>query len=373
MTIRFCGVACFSLALVLTPCAIDHAAADPPSKQQPDGEVEIESSVGSALQWLANHQSADGSWSFDHRGGKCDGRCGNPGSLTAGKNAATAMALLPFLGAGETHKKGDHKKTVRRGVRFLIANAKKENTTTSFLESGGHMYSHGLCATALCEAYGISGDKKLRKIAQSSLNFIVEAQDPVGGGWRYQPRQPGDTSVSGWQISALRAGQSANLDVPKKTLLGVTQFLNAVQSDGGARYGYTSPGAGAATTSIGLLSRLHFGWKRDNEAVERGVQFLQSQGPSHRNMYYNYYASQVMFQVGGEPWQKWNEKMRAFLVEEQEQDGHEAGSWYVAGDHGANRAGRLYCTSMAALTLEMYYRHLAIFQLPANTEQQGEQ
>jgi hypothetical protein len=33
----------------------------------------------------------------------------------------------------------------------------------------------------------------------------------------------------------------------------------------------------------------------------------------------------------------------------------------VNGGHGADAAGRLYCTSLATMILEVYYRHLPIY------------
>ena len=55
--------------------------------------------------------------------------------------------------------------------------------------------------------------------------------------------------------------------------------------------------------------------------------------------------------------------MREMLVTTQSKKGHEAGSWYegVEGGHGADAAGRLYCTSLATMILEVYYRHLPIY------------
>ena len=53
------------------------------------------------------------------------------------------------------------------------------------------MYGHGLCSIALCEAYGMSEDRSLVRAAQATLNYIVNSQDPTGGGWRYAPREPG--------------------------------------------------------------------------------------------------------------------------------------------------------------------------------------
>jgi hypothetical protein len=34
----------------------------------------------------------------------------------------------------------------------------------------------------------------------------------------------------------------------------------------------------------------------------------------------------------------------------------------LKGDHGADIGGRLYCTSMATMVLEVYYRHLPIYR-----------
>jgi len=183
----------------------------------------------------------------------------------------------------------------------------------------------------------------------------------VGGGWRYQPRQAGDTSVTGWQIVALKTGYFAYLRVPPITLKKAENFLDSVQTNGGAGYGYTTPGTGPATTAIGLLCRMYLGWKRDNEALKRGVEWLSEQGPSKSNLYYDYYATQVMRHYGGEAWKQWNAEMRDFLVEAQVREGPEAGSWFVKGDLGAERGGRLYCTSLAALILEVYYRHTPIY------------
>ena len=231
------------------------------------------------------------------------------------------------------------------------------------------MYSHGLAAITLCEAYAMTQDRELMQPAQLSINHIVYAQDPVGGGWRYQPRQPGDTSAVGWQLMALKSGHMAYLQVPPVTVQGAMRFLDSVQSDSGAKYGYTSPGAGPATTAVGLLCRMYLGWKKDNGALHRGVEFLSKRGPSPNNMYYNYYATQVMRHFEGEMWENWNTPMRDSLVKSQIKKGHEEGSWHMGrGDHGSERGGRLYCTSMATMILEVYYRHLPIYGKQAAEE-----
>jgi hypothetical protein len=105
------------------------------------------------------------------------------------------------------------------------------------------------------------------------------------------------------------------------------------------------------------------------------VDFLSKTGPSKSNMYFNYYATQVMRQYCGDPgtenhelWVKWNTSMRDSLVSSQDKTGHQKGSWHTSGDHGAERGGRLYCTSMATMILEIYYRHMPIYGKQAATD-----
>ncbi len=332
------------------------------------GSDASERAVALALEWLAKHQMPDGGWNFNHAvHPECRGQCRNPGELAQARNAATGMALLPFLGAGQTHEKGKYKEAVRKGLYFLVSRMKVSPQGGSLFEDGGRMYSHGICSIALCEAYAMTHDKRLYAPAQQALNFIAYAQDPVGGGWRYTPRQPGDTSVVGWQIMALKSGHMAYLRVPPITVKKASLFLDTVQSNNGANYGYTDPGKGAATSAIGLLCRMYLGWKKENPALERGTKWLGDRGPSS-NMYYNYYATQVMHHVEGDPWKNWNAVMRDQLVQSQAKKGHETGSWYVTGDRHGDRGGRLYSTAMATMVLEVYYRHLPIYRKQSTEE-----
>jgi hypothetical protein len=322
------------------------------------GNAASEAAVAAALKWLALHQRPDGSWSFDHRNGPCKT---NPGGLAEAYNGATGMALLPFLGAGQTHKEGEYKQTVKGGLAYLVRSMKLKEGGAGDLTDGGTMYTHGICSIVLCEAYAMTNDRELMAPAQAAVNYIVFAQDPVGGGWRYAAKQPGDTSVVGWQLMALKSAHMAYLNVPPATVKGASAFLDSVQVDSGSGYGYTNPGDGAATTSVGLLSRMYLGWKKDNGALQRGVDKLSKMGPSKNNMYFNYYATQIMRHYGGDEWTKWNNVMRDQYVNSQAKEGAEKGSWYIAGDHGSERGGRIYCTSMATMVLEVYYRHMPIY------------
>ncbi len=329
------------------------------------GSAESERAVAGALVWFARHQLADGGWSFDHRLAKsCAGKCARSGSAGTARNAATAMSLLCFLAAGQTHEDGRYQDVVANGLKYLtthIKPAKKDGG--SFHEAGGSMYSHGLATRALCEAYGMTGDMELMKPAQAAINFVHFSQDPVGGGWRYGPKQAGDTSVTGWQIAALKTAHRAFLKINPNTVRGAIKFLDDVSADDGAHYGYTTSGRGRATTAIGLLCRMQLGWDNDNPALHKGIEWLAEAGPSIGNgrasLYYNYYATQALFHFGDKKlWKKWNAVMRDGLVASQNQvkNSHEFGSWSFKGDDGAERGGRLYCTARSTLIVETYYR-----------------
>jgi len=325
------------------------------------GNDASERAVALSLIWLAEHQMPDGGWNFDHRLGSCQGRCGQFGGAAEARRAATAMALMPFLGAGQTHKEGKYKNTVSRGLFFLMKSMQFSPLGGSFYEKHGRLYSHGLGSIAICEAYAMTRDRDLFEPARLAITFICRAQDQVGGGWRYEVGQPGDTSVVGWQLMALKSAHMAYLDVPKVTVQRANLFLDTVQKpDGG--YGYTdNTGGSPATTAVGLLCRMYLGWKHDHPQLKAGVAYLDKLGPDPNNMYYNYYATQVMHHYEGDEWKRWNKKMRDHLVTTQAMDGHERGSWFFNDPHGAAMGGRLYSTALGAMVLEVYYRHMPIY------------
>ncbi len=320
-----------------------------------------ESAVDRALQWIADHQLPDGGWSFDLTNCvTCAGKCSHSGELKGpDRCAATAMALLPFLGRGSTHRKAAYCQQIGEGIGFLVGLV-REGQGKAY-GTGGSLYSQGLAAIVLSECFAMSGDDRLRSPAQAALDFIVQAQDPAGGGWRYSPRQPGDTSSFGWQVTALHSGRLAGLEVNPLVVRKAIGFLDSVQVNDGAGYGYTAPGDRPGTSAVGLLCRSYLGWNQDHPALRRGVAKLAAIGPIS-DLYFGFYATRLMHYVEGDDWVDWHQCMKAMLLARQSTAGHEAGSWYegVDGGHGPSAAGRLYCVSLATMILEIPYRWLPI-------------
>ena len=307
--------------------------------------------------------------------------------MTSARAAATGLALLSYLGAGHTQLDGQYRQVVGRGIDALAGMADPGEHGVSFIEPGGRMYSHGIATMAICEAYALTGDPRLGQLAQGAINFVCYAQNPQGGGWRYDIREPGDTSVMGWQIGALKSGYLSHLSVPPVVIAKASYYLDTTSINDGREYVYTlnvaddvKPAPSQATTAVGLLCRMYMGVQRDDPGLTSGMNYLAEMGPSiDGNAYYNFYATQALFHYTngkGSKWKKWNETLRNHLVESQHQEGHATGSW--APPTGPNTfhsdgGGRLYQTTLSTMMLEVYYRIMPIYQAEAVEQDFGKE
>ncbi len=232
------------------------------------------------------------------------------------------------------------------------------------------MYAHGQGAIVLCEAYAMTGDARLRQAAERAIQFIVDAQHPAGG-WRYQPGEPGDTSVLGWQLMALQSARAAGLSVPYPTLAAADDFLDGMMARDEVRYRYQRRREPThVMTAEALLCRMYLGWTLREPRLQEGLRWLVEDYPpelARPDIYYWYYATQVLHHGGGPLWSEWNFQLRDVLVQSQVRRGHAAGSWDPRGPH-SQTGGRIYMTALAICTLEVYYRHAPIFRRPSGLE-----
>ena len=152
------------------------------------------------------------------------------------------------------------------------------------------------------------------------MNFILAAQNAADGGWRYNPGDPGDTSVFGWQLTALKSAKLAGLNVGESVFTGASKWLDSVAVREGTEYAYQPGNSSSHTiTAVGLLGRQYLGAKRDNPMLTGGMKYLLNHLPdeSFPNIYYWYYGTQVMHNMSGNEWDTWNRKMRDLLLRTQ--------------------------------------------------------
>jgi hypothetical protein len=326
------------------------------------GSLASEQAVEAALQWLANHQLPSGAWSLVHDGGQCKGQCANPGCRDRFDPAATGLSLLAFLGAGYTHREGKYTDNVKRALYYLHQAVETTPQGASFLaQSERGMYNHGIATFALCEAYQLTGDPDLKDLCQQAIYFIESAQS-YNGGWGYLPKQPGDLTISGWQMMALKSARAAKLNVESSTIARAKNFITSQRAKDGVTYFYREPnGQSICCTAIGVLLRMFLGDNWTDPAILEGLILLSKHRDYGSDIYFRYYTTLALFHAGGPLWEQWNTACREHLIATQASEGHESGSWYFENAF-AKDGGRLYTTAMAAMTLEVYYRYAPLYQ-----------
>lgn len=367
------------------------------------GSPQTEEAIEMGLAFLARHQQPEGHWKLETFGtGTGDDEDEMP--VFRSDAAATALALLAFQGAGYNHKEYKYAAQVDRAVQWLVDHQDENGClyVTSDEESNKYsrLYSHGIAALALCEAYGMTQDPELKLPAQRALDYIVDSQDKERGGWRYTPGRASDTSVSGWMMMALKSGQFAGLDVPQETYDRFEQWLTRAQVKGNPhQYAYNPYAkdteeqrhgreASRSMTSVALLMRLYMGWDRERVEMQDGTDYILEQLPAdgtslERDTYYWYYATQVVRHMGGERWAAWNAKLHPLLIRTQVrepqrfqtnplagpdeiiEDNSLVGSWdplTPVPDAWGITGGRIYVTTLNLLSLEVDYRLMPLYK-----------
>ena len=321
------------------------------------GTPETQQAVALGLEWLKKNQTKRGGWSM--KGPY------NDGSHNENEAAATAMALLAFLGDGHTHQSGEYQKEVKRGMKALIRMQDRSGFFARSARNHERMYAQAQATIAICEMYAMTQDSWLRPYAQSAIDFAHKSQSSQGG-WRYQPNADSDTSVTGWFVMALESARSSGLEVDGSVFYGVNKYLDLAEHYDGAAYSYQPHGTPTRSmTAEGLLCRQYLGWDHRDPALVRGVEALLENdwfSIKQRDVYYWYYATQVLHHLGGKSWQQWNEVMRKELPEAQVKKRRESGSWAPQMDEYGNFHGRLYTTCLSIYCLEVYYRHMPLYQ-----------
>lgn len=346
--------------------------------------------INNGLEFLARYQRADGSWSlgqFDP--GWKQNRVSADQIVTRfdSDTAATGLAILAFQGAGYNHREYKYAQKLDSAIQFLIENQQDSGllyiSTQKESDKYCQLYSHGIATIALTEAYGMTQDPALKEPVEKAIQFIIDSQHKQLGGWRYQPGNMSDTSVSGWMVMALHSARLAGIEFDQDVWVGVESWLNQARDPQLAYKFRYRPGAtdgdgqdrahqrevSQSMTAVAMLMRLYTGWNREQIEVQLGAEYLLTRLPSdknslYRDTYYWYYATQVLAHVGGEQWDEWNTELEKLLVDSQVKGGPMAGSWdpyKPVPDRWGYHAGRIYVTTMNILSLEVRHRLLPIY------------
>jgi hypothetical protein len=377
---------------------VDH---DVKKVQELGGSQQSEDAVGMGLDWLARHQATDdGHWAPDclqlRPGGCCEGGQPCDQGREAYPMAQTGLALLAFQAGGHfDFNENKYSANVARGLDWLVKNQNPEGALCTNVpndvngtnvpnlprsksrvgpramrffsrDSRNFMYEHGIATFALAEACAIAkaanreANAHYLTAARKGVEFI-EAQQHTDGGWRYSNSkdEPSDSSVSGWQVLALKTAKEAGIRVEPHTIARVEAFFKSLEQPGTGRTKYTHFQVGSdAMTGVGMLVHEFLLKKPDSPLVHQGAEHLaaSAQGNGVRDDYYAIYnCTLAMFMAGGKSWETWNAVAREKLLQWQLKQGCLRGSW-TPGDGMGAQGGRICCTAWAVLSLEVYYR-----------------
>ena len=180
----------------------------------------------------------------------------------------------------------------------------------------------------------------------------------------------------------LQSAKDAGIPIDDLALPSTILWLDEVTDNDSGRIGYNEAGStssrvpgmndqfpansGEAMTAAGLLCRTLLGQDPDTKrGLKQHADLILRALPEWDpkafgcDMYYWYYGSQAMFQMGGTHWEKWYAAMLPVVLESQRSHGHAAGSWDPVGPWGYS-GGRVYSTTLMLLCLEAPYRYARV-------------
>lgn len=333
------------------------------------GSSQTEAAVKAALAWLAANQSSNGGWDAAKFGAGYERMVLGHNRQGAGARAdtgITGLAILAFLGSGQSHLHGAYRTEVAKGLEYLRQHQRADGSLFADAELYARTYCHSMATLAACEAYALTRDERLEPMCRAAVTYTLAMQHPTDGGWRYRRGDTGDTSQLGWVLMALKSAQLAGIHVPDVTWTRAERFLRRVKRGeygGLAAYRPDGPASRTMTAEAWFCHQLlesDRGGTLNPLAIREAVHSLGQElpGASSRNLYYWYYATLALHNYQRNTpedtasWPSWNHALTTVLIATQQSDG----SWdadTVWGGYG----GQVYTTALSALCLEVYYRY----------------
>ncbi len=350
----------------------------------------LDATVDKALDYLANHQSSDGSFE------------------TAGlaRPAVTSLCVMAFLSRGHQPGTGKYGGNIERAIDYVLQFQDPESGAifpASALNAGGIAsrsanYTHGICSTMLADVFPMTGrlqyarataeteaavlDRRrhdqIERAVRKSIAYVRKEQSKAKavfgeqGGWRYVEsnfRNESDLSVTAWMIMFLHSARKSGFKVPDSMIKGGLRFVHRAYNK--KRHGFvyvlseSHRHATRATVGGGILCLLLGGEAVGPQVKDAAAWILKqpfqpynrSWPPGDRYHYSAFYCSQAMGLLGGSYFREFYPNLLHVLAENQ----HSDGSWDPESFSSDTVFGEVYSTALAVLALSPPYERLQTY------------
>jgi hypothetical protein len=279
---------CLTCWAVLLPAAQGQQVKEKPADKA------LAQARSKGLDWLTQHQAANGSWGRTYT------------------IAVTSFGCLSYLSAADEPFDGPRGKALLKGLGFLLSQQKDGQFGMQ-----GHSWIHGqgFATLALSEAYGrslfckVKPDLDMNKVrgVVAAAVAIIQKNQSHSGGWWYTPGSPdqheGSTTVCA--VQAIVSASNFGIPIDEKVLDNGFAYLKKSQTrEGGFNYRLgdgtnMKEGTAADVATLGLMKQF------DTDVMLKGYRFLQKLGPAvisaERFPYYgHFYGCMGMMLLGQE-------------------------------------------------------------------------
>ncbi|HJN66663.1 MAG TPA: hypothetical protein QF761_10700, partial [Pirellulales bacterium] len=375
---------------------------DPYSDSGPDpcNYPEPSPEVKDGLDWIVEHQQADGSWHHVHstapgtNGPPCAGQCGGDGG-GGYSGASTGFGILALLSAGYTPVSGPeyYRNSLCKAINWMMdyqngVGGYHTDFTYSTMGTVEHLIAHYAMAEALagmdmaisgeCEETGVSCSVeklRLRMSVQRATNFTVSERKTMSyadlgdwetkecyspndnGGWHYHNHHDwgwSDVLTNPWGCMALKASQlaGANFDAEELNIAEIAVRGNGCECvfDMGEwlprKYNYLSYSTQNDNMNCAqLMSLLLMNGGRAGHQVFND--YLADHPPSTGDYWMAFFTHRMADYHGDADY---NTGLKGALLAAQVGAGHAKGSWDPGGTISGN-CGRHFATCMAVAIL----------------------
>lgn len=302
-----------------------------------------ESALDENSYWLAKQQAQNGTWP-------------HPSNIAQATINSTCWALLSFLGSGHTDRAGKYKQNVKKALDYLIQNPPETD----------RIFENSLYVMVLSEASGMGcGDENTKQMATRSVkkleNLILDQPSKLQKDVSYNLHPEGIASLT-FVVMALKSAMLADIETNKKVFPKLKKICLL----------YASPKNSSEICAGILLCLLYLGYERSDPVLsalsDKIIANLPRNLDAGFNELYLYWGALGIFQLGGQPWTKWNGVINPFVMNRFITKGPDKGSVNPDGKYGINGAGgpsgfsQVDTTAMFTMITEIYYRYASVMK-----------